>query len=51
MQIARSNGVEDVGIMEEQMKNMGEEMVYLRINKSNMREKLQTENKRPMAQL
>lgn len=40
MQIARSKGVEDVGL-EEKMKNVGEEMVDLRFKEANMREHLQ----------
>lgn len=46
MQIAKSKGVEDVGLVEERMKKMGEEMVDLRLREATMREQLQMKNKR-----
>lgn len=51
MQISKSKWVEDVGIMEEKMKKMGEEMVDLRFKEENLRYHLQKENKELKDQL
>jgi len=46
MKIVKSKGVEDQGLMEEKMKNIGEEMANFRLREATMREKMQMENKR-----
>lgn len=51
MEIAISKGVEYVGIAEDKMKKVGEEMLDLRFLKANIRDQLQKENIRLKTQL
>jgi len=51
MKIEKSKGVEDVGLMEERIKSMGEGNYYLRLIEANMRKQLRIENKRLKEQL
>lgn len=44
MQIAKSKGVEDIGHMEEKLKEMGIELSSLRYGEAIMRNQLETEN-------
>ena len=44
MQIAKSNGVEDIGHMEEKLKEMGRDISGLRDREAIMRNQLETEN-------
>lgn len=51
MQTAKSKSVEDVGLMEEKINEMGKELSDLKLRESTMREKLQAENTRLKEQL
>ena len=44
MQIAKSKGVEDIGHMEEKLKEMGRELSRLRDREAIMRNQLETKN-------
>lgn len=46
MQIEKSNKVEDVGLMDEKLQQMGNELADLRIKELVKKEQLQLENKR-----
>lgn len=51
MQINKSKVLEDVAIMEDKMKNIGEEMAELKFKEANICGHLQKENKKLKAQL
>lgn len=51
MKIEKSKGVEGISIMEEKMKNMGEDMADVRFKEKNMRHHLQKDNKKLKSQL
>jgi len=51
MDISKSKNVEDVGLMEEKINEMGKELSDLKLRESTMREKLQAANARLKEQL